>query len=383
MHPELGLEEERTPALLAERLRKLSGMEVEEGVGRTGVVATLTGTMDRSLINAANSGSHLAVGLRADMDCLPMQEENSFAHASIVPGRMHACGHDGHSTMLIGAAEWLSANRHTFAGKVHFFFQPAEENAGGARLMIKEGGILRERFLCDEVYGVHNWPYIPRGQVSVRAGPVMASNDEFDITVRGVGGHAAIPHSCVDPVLAAANIVTTMQSIVSRSLDPLRASVVSITQINAGTAYNVIPEYAVIKGTIRTFDESDRDEIIERISCIAEGVAAGSGATAAIKIRRGYPATVNTEDEAQTARQAAVMVTGEDNVVCESPSMTAEDFSYMLQQAPGCYAWIGAQSEGMLHETCFDFDDQIIPLGVQYFCNIVQLRLGQSFESEK
>jgi len=368
-HPELGLEERRTSALVADTLRRL-GMDVATGFGKTGVVGSVHGTGQRD----PDADGVSAIGIRADMDCLPMQEESDIPHRSKFPGKMHACGHDGHTTIALGAAHFLATHRDLFAGTVHFLFQPAEENHGGAEMMINDG-VLSSKFICDEVYGIHNWPYLPPGTISVREGPIMASNDEFDISIRGNGGHAAMPHLAVDPVVVACQVVSALQSVVSRGVDPIKSGVLSVTQINGGSAYNVIPETVTLKGTFRTFRDEDRDRIATRLENIASSVAEAHGATAVVQITAGYPATVNAEKQTAFARQAASAVVGAKNVVSADPTMGSEDFSYMLQRAPGCYAWIGADSPGMLHEDTFDFDDEIIPIGVQYFVNLAKLRL--------
>jgi len=377
-HPELGLQETRTAGKVAKRLRDL-GLEVHEGVGGTGVVGVLQGCGVRVWKDEGENDGVAqvhSIGLRADMDCLPITERGDVAHHSQTPGLMHACGHDGHTTMLLGAAQHLSENREQFSGTVHFFFQPAEEQHGGARLMIEDGA-FRSRFQCDEVYGVHNWPYLEPGKISIQDGPIMAGNDEFDIVIRGRGGHAALPHLSADPIVVASQLVTSLQSIVSRSVDPIQSGVLSVTQINGGSAYNVIPDTVTLKGTIRTFREVERESIIERLELVAKNTCEAHGVKCEVFIEKGYPATVNSKEQCALAWQAAEQVVSPRNVVSMQPTMGSEDFSYMLKEVPGCYAWIGAGAPtgAMLHEDTFDFDDNITPLGVQYFCNIIKLRL--------
>jgi amidohydrolase len=372
-HPELGLEEVRTSQLVANRLRAL-GLHVEAGLGVTGVCATVVGLLP------APAGLS-AVGLRADMDCLPLTESNDFAHKSSTPGRMHACGHDGHTAVLLGVAQYLAAHREQFGGKVHFLFQPAEENHGGAQLMI-EDGVLVDRFVCDEVYGLHNWPYAEPGVMSVREGPIMASNDEFELVISGRGGHAALPHLAIDPIPVACQVVTNLQSIVSRLVEPARGAVLSVTQVHGGSAYNVIPQRVTLKGTIRSFRSEERTRMLEGIRRISEGVCAGFGATAELKIKPGYPATVNAPAQTELARHAARLVVGEAGLATLEPTMGAEDFAYMLQRVPGCYVWLGAHSNGKLHEETFDFDDNVLPLGAQWMINVVRLRLGAGVQPQ-
>ncbi|MFN4088912.1 MAG: M20 aminoacylase family protein, partial [Alphaproteobacteria bacterium] len=334
-------------------------------VAGTGVVGTLRGAPgDR------------AIGLRADMDCLPMTEETGLPYASREAGKMHACGHDGHTAMLLGAAKYLAETRN-FAGTVQFIFQPAEEGKGGGRRMVQEG--LFERFPCDEVYGMHNWPLLPAGRIAVRPGPIMAAADRFDVEIRGKGAHGAMPHLGIDPVFIAAQIVSALQGLVARAVDPLDSAVLSVTRLEAGTAYNVIPETAKLAGTVRTYRAETQDRIEKGISEIASGIASGFGATASIAYQRGYPATVNPPREARLAADAAAAVVGAENVVHDAPPvMGAEDFSFMLNERPGCYVWLG-QSRGpddpMVHHPRYDFNDDVLPLGASWLATMVETRL--------
>jgi hippurate hydrolase len=377
-HPELAFEETRTAALVARTLRN-AGIEVHEGIGRTGVVGVLRG-----------GGGSAAIGLRADMDALPMTEQNTFAHRSTHAGRMHGCGHDGHTAMLLAAAEYLAATR-CFDGTVYFIFQPAEEGRGGAAAMIADG--LFERFPMQSVFGLHNWPGLPVGEIAVHDGPVMASSDEIEIVIEGRGAHAAMPHLGADPVLAGSAIVQTLQSIVSRNVPPVECGVVSITQFQAGEAYNVIPQSAVLRGTARAFSPEVRDQLECGIRRVAAGVAAAHGVTATVGYRRGYPPTVNSSAEAVFCAAVGRELVGEAAVrTTYPPSMGAEDFAYMLQEKPGCYIWLGngggpdaaprpGHEEGggcMLHNPRYDFNDAVIPLGVAYWTRLVErfLRAG-------
>jgi amidohydrolase len=364
-HPELAFAETRTADIVARELIAC-GVEVTRGVARTGVVGTLR----------AGSGAR-AIALRADMDCLPLVELNEFAHRSSHEGRMHACGHDGHTTMLLGAARHLAATR-SFDGTVHFIFQPAEEMAGGGKVMVEEG--LFERFPADAVFGMHNLPGVAAGRFAMRVGPIMAAIDEFEVVIRGAGGHAAFPHLAIDPVLVQAHVVTALQSIVSRQLDPLDNAVLTITQVHGGDAYNVIPESVVLRGTLRSFEAAVRERAEAALRRICEQICAGFGARAEISYRRLYPATVNTATETQRAARAAARVVGETNVDTETaPLMGSEDFAYMLQAKPGAYIFIGnGAGEGscMLHSPRYDFNDEILALGASYWVSLVEQELA-------
>ncbi len=363
-HPETAFEEHRTSDLVARRLESF-GISVHRGLAGTGVVGTLT----------RGSGGR-AIGLRADMDALPMQELNAFAHRSVTAGKMHACGHDGHVTMLLGAARILAAEGG-FEGTVRFIFQPAEEGEGGGRRMVEEG--LFETFPVEGVYGLHNMPGIPTGAFATRPGPIMAAADEVAIRVRGTGGHAAFPHRAGDPVLAGAHLVTGLQSIVSRSVDPLENAVVSITMFHGGEASNVIPDHVSLAGSIRTFKPEVQDRVIAEIERIATHSAAAFGSVAEVDYRRGYPPTVNSDAETAFACQVAAKVAGK--VTADMPPMMgSEDFSFMLQARPGCFMFIGngAGPEGgcMVHNPNYDFNDAILPAGVRYWVELARAALS-------
>jgi amidohydrolase len=367
-HPELAFEENRTAAIVAEKLEGW-GVEVHRGLARTGVVGVIQG---RS--NASGRG----VGLRADMDCLPMHETSALAHRSRHEGRMHACGHDGHTTMLLGAARYLAETR-AFDGTAYLIFQPAEEGGGGGQVMVQEG--LFARFPASEIYALHNWPGLPPGKMAVRSGVVMAATDEIVITVRGRGGHAAMPHLTIDPVVAAAQIIGGLQTIASRSVDAVDPLVVSICSMQTSQvgAFNVIPDWVRLIGTVRSFRPATRDLAQRRVNEIAGKLAEAFGATAEVEYRRGYPATVNSAREAQFAAQVGERIFGPSNVLTdEAPTMGGEDFSYMLQERPGAYIWLG-QGGGphgcMLHNPGYDFNDEVIPLGAGYLAALVEQSL--------
>ena len=367
-HPETAFEEHRTSETVARKLEEF-GIEVHRGLAGTGVVGTLRG---------AHPGSG-RIALRADMDALHIHEKNGFAHASKHEGRMHACGHDGHTTMLLGAARYLAETRN-FAGTVHFVFQPAEENEGGGRAMVEQG--LFEQFPADAVFGMHNWPGLPSGQFAVRPGPMMASFDVFEITVTGRGAHAAMPHTGIDPVVAAAQVVTALQTIASRNVHPLESAVVSVTQIHGGDTWNVIPNEVVLRGTVRTFKPEVQDAIEPAMRRIAENVCAALGASAAMRYERRYPATINSDAETETAAGVLADLVGEANVRRDQlPSMGSEDFAFMLQAKPGTYIWIGngpADGNAMLHNPKYDFNDEILPLGASYWASLVEHVLGKT-----
>ncbi|MDH3235000.1 MAG: M20 family metallopeptidase [Alphaproteobacteria bacterium] len=364
-HPELGFKEERTADIVADKLTSF-GIPIHRGLATTGVIGTLSrGTSKR------------AIALRADMDALPLQEKNSFAHKSKHDGKMHACGHDGHTAMLLGAAKYI-ADRGDFDGTVHFIFQPAEEGGGGGRVMVRDG--LFSKFPCDGVYGMHNWPGMEAGTIGVRAGPMLASADFFRITVTGTGGHGAMPHLANDPVVVGAEMVTALQTIASRSADPVEAVVVSVTQFHAGTAGNVIPDEAKLSGTCRTLSSEARDLVEERVRRIVKGVAEAHGVKADVGYHRGYPVLVNSVEETERARMAAATVVGADNVVVDPPpEMGAEDFAYMLQAKPGSYVWLGnggAAGGCLLHNPNYDFNDDVAPIGASYWVSLVEQELA-------
>jgi amidohydrolase len=363
-HPETAFEEHRTSRLVAERLASF-GVEVHRGLAGTGIVGVL------------RNGPGPSIGLRADMDALHIHEANHFDHASTNPGRMHACGHDGHTAMLLGAARYLAETKR-FRGTVHFIFQPAEENEAGGRRMVEEG--LFKQFPVDAVYGMHNWPGLAAGTFAVKAGPVMAASDHFEIIVTGLGAHAAMPHRGVDPVVTAAQMVTALQTISSRTVDPLDGVVVSVTQFHAGDTWNVIPETVMLRGTVRTFRAEVQDRAEATLKRIAQGVADAFGARIGLSYHRLYPATANTVAEAEIAKRAAQAVVGEHQVDLDPPpSMGAEDFSFMLKERPGCYIWLGnGPGEGgcTLHNPRYDFNDAILPVGASYWVKLVETVQG-------
>jgi amidohydrolase len=364
-HPELGFEEDRTSAFVASKLAEW-GISVTRGLARTGVVGTLQGR---------DPGS-ASIGLRADMDALPVNELNSFEHASKLPGKMHACGHDGHITMLLGAARHLALTRD-FCGTVYFIFQPAEEGLGGGDRMVKEG--LFTKFPVDAVYGLHNWPGMKIGTIGIRSGAMMASADSLDIEIQGRGGHGAMPHLTVDPVVVAAHIVTALQTLVSRSTDPLQSSVLSITAIEGGTAYNVIPESVHLRGTVRTFLPTVRDMMESGINRIASGVAQSLGANTAVRYRRLFPPLINSTRDVEIAVRAAASVVGADQVNdAVEPVMGSEDFAFMLEAKPGAYAFLGQAGPAgscMVHSPHYDFNDDLLPIGASYWVALVRQTL--------
>ena len=365
-HPELGFEEGRTSDIIAETLTGW-GIEIHRGLGKTGVVGTLRA-----------GDSRRSIGLRADMDALPILETNGFAHRSVTDGKMHACGHDGHTTMLLGAARYLAETRN-FEGCVHFIFQPAEEGIGGARAMIEDG--LFDKFPCDTVFGMHNSPGLDVGKFAIRPGPMMAGGALFDIAIRGVGAHGARPESGVDPVVIAAQIVSACQTIVSRNLPPQETAVLSFTQIHAGDAYNVIPETARIMGTARSFSTTVMTTIEDNLRRTAEGIAAAMGAHAELDFRVEFLPTVNDEEQAAFAADCAASLVGEDNVNRDRERiMASEDFSYMLAVRPGAYINIGngaGEEVCMVHNPGYDFNDEILPLGAAYYATLVETRLAK------
>jgi hippurate hydrolase len=369
-NPELGFEEHRTAALVAERLRGF-GIDVHTGIGKTGVVGVIRGS----------GNSDRSIGLRADMDALPMNEESEFAHRSTRPGLMHACGHDGHTTMLLGAAEYMARTRR-FDGTVTLIFQPGEEGFAGAQAMVDDG--LFDRFAADEVYALHNWPALEPGQFGLNPGPMMSAADRVEITVSGKGGHAAHPHRIIDPVVVAAHIITAVQSIVSRNVSPLDTAVVSLGSLQAGHpgAFSVIPREAKLVGTVRTFSADTQDLIEQRLTDIAESVARAFGAEARVIYERIYPATINSAPQAKFAGDVAAELVGNGNVVRDlEPSMGSEDFAFMLRKKPGCYLRLGqggGDSGCFLHNTRYDFNDAVIPLGAAFFAALAERRLASS-----
>lgn len=370
-HPELGYAEHRTAAFVAAQL-EAAGIEVCTGIGRTGVVGRLR-----------RGSAARTIGLRADMDALPMQEENDFGHRSRHDGRFHGCGHDGHTVMLLAAARHLAAHGE-FDGTCCFIFQPAEEGGGGAAAMIADG--LFERFPMQAVYGLHNYPLLPVGRVAVRAGPMLAAAEQFDVEVRGRGGHGAFPHLAVDPVVTAAQIVQAFQTVVSRSVDPLHTAVVSVTRIVAGDAYNVIPGAVTLGGTIRYFEAEVGATVRRRLAEIATGIAHAAGAEADFVLREGrYPPVVNSAAETRLAVEVARELLGEDAVDADCPPlMGSEDFAFMLERKPGCFIMLGqGGGEGgcMVHHPRYDFNDAIIPLGASYWVRLAERLLAQASSS--
>ncbi|XQM36369.1 Hippurate hydrolase [Cupriavidus sp. H19C3] len=368
-HPELCFEEQRTADLVARSLESW-GIEVHRGLGTTGLVGVIR-----------NGSSPRTIGLRADMDALPLQEANTFGHASQHAGKMHACGHDGHTAMLLGAARYLAEHRQ-FDGTVHLIFQPAEEGGGGAREMIKDG--LFERFPCDAVFGMHNWPGMAAGSFGTCTGPFMASSNEFRIVVRGKGAHAAMPHNGSDPVFTGAQIVSALQGIITRNKRPIDTAVISVTQFHAGDATNIVPNEAWIGGTVRTFTVPVLDLIERRMEEVARAVAQAFDCTIEFNFHRNYPPTINSAAEAEFAVGVASELVGAANVDGNyEPTMGAEDFSFMLQERPGCYLFIG-NGEGqhresghgmgpcMLHNPSYDFNDDLLPVGSTFFVKLVE-----------
>ena len=365
-HPELSFKEDLTSDYIAAVL-EANDIEMHRGLAVTGIVATIHGKKEGCII-----------GLRADMDALPIQEKNDFSHKSVHDGKMHACGHDGHSTMLLGAAVYLKENNN-FEGTVHFIFQPAEEGGGGGRVMVEEG--IFDKFPCEAVYGMHNWPGMAEGQFAVHDTAVMAANETLKISIKGKGGHAAMPDQCVDPVVIGAQIITALQSVVSRNVAPLDSAVVSITMVDAGFVSNVIPNDMNLTGSLRYFSTDVGDEVKSKIKKIVEGISHSMGATATFSSTPNYPATVNTPKHADLCARAAIEVVGSKNVLRdEKPSMGSEDFSFLLNASEGAYIWIGNglvpenSPEGgcMLHNTEYDFNDEILPLGSSYWVQLVE-----------
>jgi amidohydrolase len=364
-NPELMYDVEGTAKFVAERLRAFGCDEVKTAIGRTGVVGVIRG---------AKGSSSRAIGLRADMDALPIEEETSLPYRSKTPGKMHACGHDGHTAMLLGAAQRLAQTRD-FAGNAVVIFQPAEEGGAGAMAMIDDG--LMDTFGIEQVYGMHNWPGSPVGSFGLRKGSLMASADEITITIEGKGGHGALPHLCIDPVMVGAQIITALQTITSRNVDPLDSSVISITRFQAGTANNIIPQTAWLNGTVRTLKPETRNKVEKRIHEIAAGLADASGASARVEYRRGYPPTVNHGAQTDFAASIARKVAGDRNVDANAPpTMGSEDFSFMLEARPGAFIFIGNGDSATLHHPSYDFNDEVLPYGMSYWVELVETALA-------
>jgi len=365
-NPELGFEEFKTSDFVANKLEGM-GLSVHRGLAGTGVVATLS----------SGDGSGKAIALRADMDALPLQEKGSVKHRSENPGKMHACGHDGHTTMLLGAAKYLTETQN-FNGTVQFVFQPAEEGKGGGKKMIDDG--LFNLFPAEEVYGMHNMPGMNVGEFAVAPGPMMAARDNFEILVQGRGAHAAMPHQGVDPVVVGSHIVLALQTITSRNINPQESLVVSVTQFHAGEAFNIIPDTVLLKGTCRVFDKELQETLPERIRLITDGVALTFGAKSELTYHSGYPATINTKSQSEFCAEIAQEIAGSANGVDLNPvpSMGAEDFSYMLQERPGCYIWAGNGDSAGLHHPEYDFNDQLLAVGASYWSKLVEQRLSKA-----
>ena len=363
-NPELLYDVHLTAKYVADRLAAFGCDEVKTSIGRTGVVGVIRG---------AKGSSTRTIGLRADMDALPIEEATNLPYRSRIPGKMHACGHDGHTAMLLAAARRLAETRN-FAGNAVVIFQPAEEGGAGAMAMIDDG--LMDRFGIEEVYGMHNWPALPVGSFMLRKGPLMAAADEITITIEGQGGHAAMPHQCVDPVVVAAQIVLALQTIASRNVDPLDACVVSVTRFEAGSANNIIPQSAWLNGTARTLHAATRDAVERRIREIAAGLASAAGAAARVEYRRGYPPTVNHPAQTEFAAKVARKVVGESHVDSNvAPVMGAEDFSFMLEARPGAFIFLGNGDSAKLHHPAYDFNDDALPYGMSYWVELVETAL--------
>jgi hippurate hydrolase len=365
MNPEILFDLPKTTALVEAKLREFGVDEIHTGIGRTGIVAIIRGKSD---------SRGYCVGLRADMDALPMQEHTGLPHASQTPNKMHACGHDGHTAMLLGAAKYLSETRN-FDGSVALIFQPAEEGGGGGDLMVKDG--MMERFGIDEVYGMHNEPGLPVGEFGVAPGPIMAAADEFEVTITGKGGHAARPHMCIDPTPAACNVVMALQTVASRSVDPIKEVVVSVCTVKTSSeAFNVIPSEVLLRGTVRTLDEHVRDVAEARVCQLIRSTAEAYGCEAHLRYDRGYPVTVNHEANAEIAAEIARAVAGDEKVHwARPPRMGAEDFSYMLLARPGAFINVGNGASAGVHHPEYDFNDEAIPYGCSFFAELVERRM--------
>lgn len=360
-NPELQFDVHRTAGKVEEMLKSFGVDEVVTGLGRTGVVGVIHGKQTKS---------GRVIGLRADMDALPILENTGKPYASKTPGKMHACGHDGHTSMLLGAAKYLTETRN-FDGTAILIFQPAEEGGGGGKVMVDDG--LMEKFGIQEVYGLHNFPGIPVGKFAIRHGGIMAATDQFQIDIEGVGGHAAMPHKSVDSIVFSAHLITALQTLVSRNVDPARSAVLSVTTMEAGTAFNIIPRTAKLTGTVRTLDETVRDMMEKRLKEITQGLAATFNVKAKVSYWRGYPVTVNSPEHSDFAADVAGEIVGEDNVDRNvDASMGGEDFSYMLQARPGAYIMCGQGDTAGLHEDSYDFNDDIIPTGVSFWARLIE-----------
>jgi hippurate hydrolase len=359
VHPELQYELPRTSGKVAELLRSFGVDEVVTGIAKSGVVGVIKGR-----------GPGKTIGIRADMDALPILERTGLDYASQTPGRMHACGHDGHTSILLGTAKYLAETRN-FDGNAVMIFQPAEEGGAGGRAMVEAG--IMDRFGIDEVYGLHNMPGQEAGSIAMRVGGLMAASDEFNIVIEGQGGHAAWPHNTVDPVMIAAQLITALHTIVSREIDPIRSAVLSVTMMQGGEAFNIIPQKVKLTGTVRSLNDEVRDLMEERLKAVTKGIVETFGGTAEVNYRRGYPVVENTPDETAYAAAIAATVVGEDRVDANvDPKMGGEDFSYMLQARPGAYVFLGNGPSSELHSDTYNFNDEIIPVGVSFFVKLVE-----------
>lgn len=366
-HPELLYDVHHTAAFVADRLREFGCDEVAIGLGRTGVVGVIKGR------KPAGNSNVKVIGLRADMDALPIEENTGLSYASKIPGMMHACGHDGHTAMLLGAARYLAETRN-FAGDAVVIFQPAEEGGAGAAAMIKDG--LMDRFAIDQVYGMHNVPGIPVGSFAISSGPILAATDFIDLRIEGQGGHAARPHECIDSVLVGAQLITVLQSIVSRTVDPLDSAVVSICEFHAGNAHNVIPQAAELRGTVRTLTAEVRDLVEKRVREVVVGMTQMTGASIDLVYERGYPVTVNHASQTNVAIQVAKEIAGDANVHEMLPLMWAEDFAYMLEARPGAFIFCGNGNSAGLHNPAYNFNDEAIVYGTSYWIKLVENTLA-------
>jgi len=359
VHPELQYELPRTSGKVAELLRSFGVDEVVTGIAKSGVVGVIKGR-----------GPGKTIGIRADMDALPILERTGLDYASQAPGRMHACGHDGHTAILLGTAKYLAETRN-FDGNAVMIFQPAEEGGAGGRAMVEAG--IMDRFGIDEVYGLHNMPGQEAGSIAMRVGGLMAASDEFNIVIEGQGGHAAWPHNTVDPVMIAAQLITALHTIVSREIDPIRSAVLSVTMMQGGEAFNIIPQKVKLTGTVRSLNDEVRDLMEERLKAVTKGIVETFGGTAEVNYRRGYPVVENTPDETAYAAAIAATVVGEDRVDANvDPKMGGEDFAYMLQARPGAYVFLGNGPSSELHSDTYNFNDEIIPVGVSFFVKLVE-----------
>ena len=370
--PEIAFDEEKTAQFVEQKLASF-GVKLHPRMAGTGVIGSLSAGQGRKS-NADNSvADSRAIALRADLDALPIVEKTGVSYCSTHAGMMHACGHDGHTAMLLGAAQYLSQHQN-FNGTVYFVFQPAEENEGGGRVLVEEG--FFKKFPVDAVYGMHNWPGLDVGKFAIRSGPVMAAYDVFDICINGKGGHAAAPHNTIDPIVIAGQLITAIQSISARQCNPLDAVVVSITRVHAGDSYNVIPETAHLSGTVRTFHHHIQKQIITQLEQMVHSICEAYGATAEIDYQKRYPSTINSEIETETAVLAAMDVVGNGNIIRDNPpSMGSEDFSFLLNESKGCYVSIGNGDSPSLHNPYYNFNDDILTIGASYWVKMVQMQL--------